>query len=227
MSTVGNEENIIKTYTTYVPGSLVRKSFDEEGMVVQWLEKVNDISIAKKRFFQLDPNQSKIKVIDRTVLSKIDIDDTGTILRTQMTKLEAYDCLDKYFLVNPMKQDQTLSSEKDTVVYSRDGLNIFYNAYIGVEHNNCELTVEVDGVNVVDSLPLNMVIKDGYGLPARNRVMEFAFVVNPINTRTFYIKFFDIGIKARESFKIKLKNKQKFNTSMIVGCVSLTRGEIS
>ncbi len=57
----------------YVANSLLLKSSDNKGCSYKWLIKAGDIAYRKQIFIALDPEESELELLDKTVINYIEV----------------------------------------------------------------------------------------------------------------------------------------------------------
>ena len=77
MVTIQEKIDEIKNGSSYVNGSLIIYSLDENGVVYKWLESNNGVAERKKLFIELDPKESNIVLEKRTAVNYIEIEPAG------------------------------------------------------------------------------------------------------------------------------------------------------
>jgi len=77
MVTIQEKIDEIKNGSTYVTGSLIIHSLDDEGVVYKWLENLDGVAERKKLFIQLDSNDLDKILEERTAISNIEIEPAG------------------------------------------------------------------------------------------------------------------------------------------------------
>jgi len=77
MVTIQEKIDEIKNGSTYVTGSLIIHSLDDEGVVYKWLENLDGVAERKKLFIQLDSNDLDKILEERTAIRNIEIEPAG------------------------------------------------------------------------------------------------------------------------------------------------------
>jgi len=71
MAIVQDEVDTIEAGGNYVNNSLIVKEYDENGIVLQWLENLGGVSVTKKKFISTQPG---FDVFQRTTNTSLDIE---------------------------------------------------------------------------------------------------------------------------------------------------------